>query len=66
MTLEDTKPGKYWILRAMVEDISCNRLCCNHKTENVQACLDVFGQVGITAAAAVGEINDTYKVEIHD
>lgn len=35
------------------------------KPENVQACIDVFGQVGITAAA-VGEINDTYKIEIHD
>ncbi len=35
------------------------------KPENVQACLDVFGQVGITAAA-VGEITDSHKVEIYD
>ncbi|WP_370573705.1 methanogenesis marker 2 protein [Methanomethylovorans sp.] len=35
------------------------------KPQNVQACLDVFCQVGITAAA-VGEITDSQRLEIHD
>lgn len=35
------------------------------KSDNVQACIDIFSEVGITAVA-VGTINNTNKIELYD